>query len=124
MTHVIRFDDLPKMASTRDQRGRVDLVTEEMWGTTDLRADHITYKSGDTSAAHYHVGARHVWFVDAGQGVLHVNDDSYELSKGDVAMVGDGDVHWFENTGDEVFSFYELWVPAPSETVWIKDDDV
>lgn len=124
MSHVIRFDDLPKLDSTRDQRGRIDLVTEEMWGFTDLRADHITYQAGDTAAAHYHLGARHMWFVDAGTGLLHVNDMTYELAKGDVATAGDGEVHWFENTGDGVFSFYELWVPAPTETIWIRDDDI
>jgi len=124
MPHVIASADLPRHNSTRDQRKRVDLVTEEMFGFTDLRADHITYAPGDTAAAHYHVGARHIWFVDAGTGVLHVGEQSFELAKGDVATVGDGEVHWFENTGSGTFSFYELWVPAPSETVWIRDDDV
>ncbi len=124
MKHVVKAADLPKMSSTRDQRQRVDLVTEDVWGFDDLRADHITYAPGDTAAAHYHRGARHVWFVDAGHGILHVDDQSYELTKGDVASVGDGEVHWFENTGDSPFSFYELWVPAPTETVWVREDDV
>jgi mannose-6-phosphate isomerase-like protein (cupin superfamily) len=124
MAHVTASSDLPRFKSTRDQRRRVDLVTEEIWGFSDIRADHITYAPGDTAAAHYHVGARHIWFIDAGQGVLHVGDQSFELAKGDVATVGEREVHWFENTGSEPFSFYEIWVPAPSETVWIKDDDV
>lgn len=99
-------------------------MTEELWGFADLRADHITYGPGDTAAAHYHLGARHIWFVDTGRGVLHVDGRSYELAAGDVASVGEGEVHHFENTGDGPFSFYELWVPAPSETIWVKDDDV
>ena len=95
-----------------------------MWGFSDLRADHITYAANDTAAAHYHVGARHIWFIDAGRATLHVDDRSYEVSAGDVATVGEGEVHWFENPGPDEFSFYELWVPAPAETIWINDDDV
>jgi len=124
MTHVIRFDDLPRLHSTRDGRDRIDLVTEEMWGFDDLKADHITYRPGDTAAAHYHVGARHMWFIDAGVAELHVGDEMYQVAKGDVATAGDSEVHWFVNTGDEDFSFYELWVPAPTETIWIRDDDI
>ena len=124
MTHVIPFSDLPRLDSTRDGRGRIDLVTEDMWGFTDLKADHITYRPGDTAAAHYHVGARHMWFVDAGSAKLYVNDIEYRVSKGDVATAGDGEVHWFVNDTDEEFSFYELWVPAPAETVWIREDDI
>lgn len=124
MGHVVRSSELPRFKSTRDNRQRVDLVTEDLFGHSDLRADHITYAIGDTSAAHYHVGARHIWFVDAGSGVLHVGDETYELGVGDVASVGDGEVHWFENTGSVPFSFYELWVPAPAETIWIVDNDI
>ncbi len=124
MPRVVRADDLPRLRSTRDGRDRIDLVTEELFGFTDLKADHITYRAGDTAAAHYHVGARHIWFVSEGRGVFHVDGDTYEVASGDVATAGDGEVHWFENPHDEPFGFYELWVPAPRETVWIRVDDV
>ena len=120
---VIRYQDLPKIRSTRDGRDRVDLVTEELFGNTDLKADHITYHPGDTAAAHHHVGARHFFFVDAGTGIFHLDDRAYELHSGDVALADDGEVHWFENRSDDVFSFYELWVPQPRETVWVVEDD-
>jgi mannose-6-phosphate isomerase-like protein (cupin superfamily) len=123
MPSVIHFGDLPKIRSTRDGRDRIDLVTEELFGLTDLKADHITYHPGDTAAAHYHVGARHYWFVDQGQGVVHLDDRAYELGRGDVATAADGEVHWFENVSEGLFSFYELWVPQPRETVWVVEDD-
>lgn len=124
MPDVIRAADLPRLDSTRDGRLRIDLVTEEMFGITDLKADHITYRPGDTAAAHYHLGARHVWFVSAGRGIFHVDDRVHEVAEGDVATAGDGAVHWFENPYDEPFAFYELWVPAPRETIWVREDDV
>jgi len=120
---VIRYQDLPKIRSTRDGRDRVDLVTEELFGNTDLKADHITYHPGDTAGAHHHVGARHFFFVDAGTGIFHLDDRAYELHSGDVALADEGEVHWFENRSDDVFSFYELWVPQPRETVWVVEDD-
>lgn len=124
MPHVIRHADLPTLESTRDGRHRIDLVTEEMFGFTDLKADHITYRPGDTAAAHYHVGALHIWFVSEGRGVFHVGEETFEVESGDVATAGDGEVHWFENPHDEPFAFYELWVPAPKETIWVNEDDI
>ena len=124
MPHLIRRAYLPTFDSTRDGRRRIDLVTEEMFGFTDLKADHITYRPGDTAAAHYHVGARHIWFVTEGRGIFHAGDETFEVAAGDVATAGDGEVHWFENPHQEPFAFYELWVPAPTETIWINEDDI
>lgn len=124
MPPVIKASDLPVHNSTRDGRTRTDLVTEEMFGFTDLRADYIEYQPGDTAAAHYHVGARHVWFISEGSGILHLDDAQYEVSKGDVCTAADGEVHWFETTGDGPFAFYELWAPAPVDTVWVVPDDI
>jgi mannose-6-phosphate isomerase-like protein (cupin superfamily) len=124
MPHLIHRADLPTLDSTRDGRRRIDLVTEEMFGFTDLKADHITYRPGDTAAAHYHVGARHIWFVTEGRGTYHAGDETFEVAAGDVATAGEGEVHWFENPHEEPFAFYELWVPAPTETIWINEDDI
>lgn len=124
MPHLVRRADLPTLESTRDGRHRVDLVTEELFGFTDLKADHITYRPGDTAAAHYHLGARHIWFVSEGGGIFRVNDETFEVEAGDVATAGDGEVHWFENPHEEPFAFYELWVPAPKETIWVREDDI
>jgi len=124
MPHLVKAADLPTLESTRDGRHRVDLVTEELFGFSDLKADHITYRPGDTAAAHYHVGARHIWFISEGRGTFHVDDQTFEVAAGDVATAGDREVHWFENPHDEPFAFYELWVPAPTETIWVRADDI
>jgi len=124
MPAVIKSEDLPRLRSTRDGRDRIDLVTEELFGCNDIKADFIRYKPGDTAAAHYHVGARHIWFVVEGSAVFHLGDETHRVAVGDVVTAGDGDVHWFENTGDVPFAFYEIWVPAPTETVWVVSDDI
>ena len=123
MPQVVKMADLPRHTSTRDTRDRVDLVTQETFGLTDLKADRITYHPGDTAAAHHHPDAKHFFFVMEGRGILHADGDPVELAAGDVALVVEEEVHWFENPHDEEFVFIELWVPAPSQaTVWVSDD--
>lgn len=124
MPPVIKASDLPTLNSTRDGRKRIDLVTEDLFGFTDMRADYIEYQPGDTAAAHYHLGARHVWFIASGTGILHLNDEQYELGQGDVCTAGESEIHWFEATSAESFGFYEMWVPAPTDTVWVVPDDI
>lgn len=123
MPSVIAYADLPRSHSTRDGRARIDLVTEAMFGTSDLKADHITYQPGDTAAAHHHVGASHFFFVDAGSGVFHLDEEIHRLNQGDVACALDGQIHWFENDTSAIFSFYEMWVPSPADTIWAVDHD-
>lgn len=124
MAKVIPSAELPRLTSTRDTRDRIDLVTEETFGLVDLKADRITYHPGDTAAAHFHRDCKHFFFVLEGSGVLHAGDRDESLAPGDVAMVEENEVHWFENPHDHDFSFIELWVPAPSDTVWVVADDI
>lgn len=124
MAKVIPSAELPRLQSTRDTRDRIDLVTEETFGITDLKADRITYHPGDTAAAHFHLDCKHVFFVLDGRGTLHAGGDTIDLAAGDVALVGETEVHWFENPHDTDFTFIELWVPAPRDTVWVDPDDI
>lgn len=124
MAKVVSFSELPRLRSTRDSRDRIDLVTEEIFGTSVLKADRITYHPGDTAAAHFHRDCKHFFFVLEGQGVLHADDREVPLGSGDVALIDENEVHFFENPTDQDFSFIELWVPAPSDTVWVEPDDI
>lgn len=124
MAKVVSAADLPRLRSTRDTRGRIDLVTEEIFGLTDLKADRITYHPGDTAAAHYHLDCKHFFFILDGRGILHAGEESIDLAPGDVALIEENEVHWFDNPYDEDFSFIELWVPAPRDTVWVDPDDI
>jgi mannose-6-phosphate isomerase-like protein (cupin superfamily) len=124
MATVKRADELPQLTSTRDTRDRIDLVTEELFGVDTLRADRILYHPGDTAAAHYHRDCEHWFFVLRGNGILHTDTGEHDLGPGDVVRLEANEVHWFSNPTEDEFEFIELWVPAPSDTVWIKDGDV
>lgn len=123
MVQLQKRSQLPRLHSTRDSRDRVDLVTEEMFGTDVLKADRITYHPGDTSAAHRHPDCKHFFFVLDGEGVLHADDEELHLEAGDVVLLEEDEVHWFENRSDANFEFIEMWVPAPpSPTIWVSSD--
>ena len=116
--------ELPHLVSTRDTRDRMDLVTDSVpVGATQLRADRIVYHPGDTAAAHYHSGCHHVFCVLAGSGLLYTDDQAYRLEAGMSALVGPGEVHWFEDDRAGNFSFVEFWAPPPAGTVWTVSGD-
>jgi len=121
---VFAAAELPHLVSTRDTRDRLDLVTENVpVGARAIRADRILYHPGDTAAAHYHTDCHHVFCVLAGSGLLYDGEHAHRLEAGDSALVGPGEVHWFENDTAENFSFVEFWAPPPTETVWTVTGD-
>ena len=116
--------ELPHLASTRDTRDRMDLVTDDVpVGATQLRADRIVYHPGDTAAAHYHSGCHHVYCVLAGAGLLYADDQAYRLAAGMSALIRPGEVHGGENDQADNFSFVEFWAPPPTGTVWTVSGD-
>lgn len=125
MSKAFSAEELPHFESTRDTRGRLDLLTEGVpVGARQLRADRIVYHPGDTAAAHFHTDCYHVFWVLAGSGVLHTDSSANRLDAGMSALVGPGEVHWFSNDGDEEFAFVEFWAPPPTDTVWTVPGDV
>ena len=125
MARVFAKHELPHLASTRDTRDRLDLVTEDVpVAAAAVRADRIVYQPGDTAAAHFHVGSLHVFYILRGRGLAHVDGRATRLEAGDVHVVEAGETHWFENDADGELAFVELWAPPPVETVWTEAGDV
>jgi mannose-6-phosphate isomerase-like protein (cupin superfamily) len=123
MAKLLSKDQLPHLESTRDTRDRLDLVKPEMpLGATRISADRIIYHPGDTAAPHYHTGCHHLFYILEGEGQMIVDDVSYHLGPGMVAVVAPNETHWFRNPADRNFVFVEFWAPPPDETVWVTDD--
>ena len=123
MAKLLHKDQLPHLESTRDTRDRLDLVKPEMTlGATRISADRIIYHPGDTAAPHYHTGCHHLFYILDGMGEMIVNDVSYPMRPGMVAVVAPNETHWFRNDNDRNFTFVEFWAPPPDETVWVTDD--
>lgn len=61
--------------------------------------------------------------VLTGSGLLYSDSDATRLDAGMSALVGPGEVHWFENDREQEFSFVEFWAPPPAETIWTVAND-
>lgn len=118
MLRVIRSEDRPTKVSLRDGRRRVDVVTEELFGTRDVQVDVVYNDPGVIGSPHMHANADHVFLVIRGHGIMYTDDSAEEVGPGDVYFVPRGDYHWFHNTGDEASERLEMWIPAPDGTVW------
>ncbi|MGH9088141.1 MAG: cupin domain-containing protein [Acidimicrobiales bacterium] len=125
MIKVFAKAELPHFDSTRDTRDRLDLLTDDVPVDAQLmRADRILYHPGDNGASHAHPDCHHVFWVLAGTGIMHTDSGPTRLHAGMSVLVLPGETHWFENDGDENFSFVEFWAPRPvAATVWTIVND-
>jgi quercetin dioxygenase-like cupin family protein len=62
------------------------------------------FAPGQIAAAHAHADMCEVFFVEAGNGVIHIDGQSYPLSAGVCVAVEPGEVHEVCNTGTEVLT--------------------
>jgi quercetin dioxygenase-like cupin family protein len=105
-----------------DRRRRVDLFSEKLFGSRDLLAYKVAYLPGDVVPEHFHRDAKHVILCLEGHGILHSSDGDHPLGPGDVVLVPEGENHSLSNPTEEDWTFIELCLPNPSETVWVDPD--
>jgi len=114
---------LPHLSSTRDKRKRVDLVNDELQGTTAIKGDMIVYPPDNAGSAHYHADAFEFKFVLRGSGTFHIGQKMVNLKAGHIIFLEPGDVHFFHTSPDEDLAFVEFWLPPTQETVWVNPKD-
>ena len=124
MAKVLKKHELPHFDSTRDGRDRLDLIKNGVPAeAVHIQADRIVYHPDDTCAKHYHIGAYHLFVMLDGEATLCTPHGCLTFTKGQVAVIQPGEVHWFENHSGENYSFVEFWSPPPQDTIWIIEDD-
>lgn len=62
----------------------------------------------------------HGQYVLAGEYVVGIDDEEYELSPGDSVFIPAGTVHWYRNDGDEVGSFICV-VPSGDDEIHLVE---
>jgi quercetin dioxygenase-like cupin family protein len=124
MSRVVPNSDLPRLvtAEAGDNRSRIDLVSKSLFGTTEVLAYKVTYHPGDSVREHFHGDAKHFLFSLEGSGVMHSTEGDVVVGPGDVATIEVGERHAFSNPHDEDWTFIELCMPMPTETVWSDPD--
>lgn len=70
------------------------------------------FAPGQVAAAHAHTDMCEVFFVEAGEGVIQINQEAYPLNSGTCIAVEPGEVHEVRNTGsvELVLTYFGLQV--------------
>ena len=82
---------------------------------------HATLKPKEKSLPHKFFEASEVYYILKGKGVMHIDDESAEVSPGDTIYIPPPAVQWIENVGSENLEFLCIvdpaWQPNAEELV-------
>lgn len=95
---IISLSDLPEegISHNPEIKKRVMLGKGEIPCLTNF--SQVRFKSGQASGAHAHENLYEVFFVEAGKGIIHVDDKEYQVQKGFCILVEPGEIHNIINT--------------------------
>ncbi len=71
---------------------------------------HAEVAVGERTYRH-RLHAQEVYYLLAGQGRVHIDDESREVTAGDAVFIPAGSVQWIENTGSSALKFLALVDP-------------
>jgi len=82
---------------------------------------HAMLKPGEKSLPHRFHEASEVYYILKGHGIMHINDETAEVSPGDLIYIPPRAVQWIENHGEEDLEFLCIvdpaWKPDAEELV-------
>ena len=82
---------------------------------------HATLKPKEKSLPHRFFEASEVYYILKGKGVMHIDDESAEVTPGDTIYIPPPAVQWIENIGSENLEFLCIvdpaWKPDAEELV-------
>lgn len=122
-TEVYHEEDVGEMDSLHDGRNKTVLVNQGLVPDAgDLLVDVVEYGAGVSCPVHYHEGTDHFFYILEGEGILEVEDEEIELSKGSIVWVGEGDRHRLFAREDQGFRVLEYFSDGNHETVFEGDE--
>ena len=82
---------------------------------------HATLKPKEKSLPHKFFEASEVYYILNGKGMMHINDETAEVTPGDTIYIPPPAVQWIENIGSENLEFLCIvdpaWKPDAEELV-------
>jgi len=109
-SRVFHESSIGEMDSAHDGRLKTVLINDGMVPDAGhLLVDIVTYGPGVACPEHYHEGTRHFFYILEGEGVLEVEGEEFDISKGTVAWIGEKDKHrLFAREGQQmrVFEYF------------------
>ena len=82
---------------------------------------HATIQPGERSLPHKFHEASEVYYILKGKGLMHIDDETAEVSPGDTIYIPPPSVQWIENIGSDDLEFLCIvdpaWKPDAEELV-------
>lgn len=100
---------------TMDRSGNFDgeVRLTPYFQSTHLRVNHVTFDAGARTHWHRHTGGQLLYAV-SGRGWVGDIDSDYELTVGDVAVIGADELHWHGSKEEH----FEHIAVTMGETIW------
>ena len=90
----------------------VQLVSQDNASSARVTVTMVTIQPGAVQPRHSHASSEQIWIGLAGSGkLLAANGDALAFNKGNVARFAEGEVHGFENTSCEPFTYLAITAP-------------
>ena len=123
-SRIFHESSVGEMDSAHDGRSKTVLINNGMVpNADDLLVDIVNYGPGVACPEHVHQGTRHFFYILEGEGVLEVEGEEYELTKGTVAWVGEGDKHRvFAREDQEGMRVFEYFSNGEHDTTFFGEE--
>ena len=99
-----RADDIEYDAVDAADGLRKGVLLDESDGAPNFAVRRFTLDPGATVPKHTNE-VEHEQYVLAGEYVVGIGDEEYEVSAGDSLLIPAGAVHWYRNDGEEAGAF-------------------
>ena len=110
MRNVVKRDEmrsfrLPGGAELRE------VISPENSLLERVSVNEVALSPGVSSEEHYHIGCEEVYFILEGEGVVHLEGESFSVSRGDAVFIPPELSHRIENPTDVPLRFLSISSP-------------
>ena len=116
---VRRFHDCEEITANDGCRLRELLHPDKDGSGVSFSLAVARVEPGEATHPHRLLGETEVYYVVAGEGRMHIGEETSDLEPGDAVVIPAGSVQWIECTGDQALLFVALVSPP-----WRADHDL
>lgn len=91
------------------------LIDKISMGAENMAVGLGRFKSGQKCAPHKHDDSEEAYYILEGRGIIKIDEEKYEVSKGNAIFIPKGYTHQVMNNHEEDLVF--IWVMAPPGNV-------
>ena len=83
----------------------IEWLVDRQDGAPNFELRKFTIQPGGSIPKHYHPDIEHEQYVLKGRYKVGIGDKVYEVKEGDSIYIPSGEVHWYQNTGEQTAEF-------------------